>query len=104
MKKLNELKVGDKYHVLRSDGTYTTHEIVKIEKVPETDTLIFHYGECNYRSTRVYFTYLEYSSDEYNHIIIPEANSGLLNLYLRGFNNGREDLQFKLQSLLGIEN
>ena len=104
MKKLNELQVGDKYHVIRNDGTYTTYEIVKIEKVPKTDTLIFHYGECNYQSTRVYFTYMEHSSDELGHLIIPEANSGLLQLYLRGFRNGHDDLQYRLQSLLGIEN
>lgn len=105
MKKLNELRVGDKYHVIRNDGTYTTYEIVKIEKVPNTDsTLIFYYGEHSYQSTRVYFTYMEHSSDELGHLIIPEANSGLLQLYLRGFRNGHDDLQYRLQSLLGIEN
>lgn len=103
MKKLNELQVGDKYHVVRNDGTYTTHEIVKIEKVPN-NTLIFYYGEHSYQSTRVYFTYMEHSSDELGHLIIPEANSGLLQLYLRGFRNGHDDLQYRLQGLLGIEN
>lgn len=104
MKKLNELQVGDKYHVISNNGTYTTHEIVKIEKVPNADsTLIFYYGEHSYQSTIVYFTYMEYC-DELDHLIIPADNSGLLQLYLRGFRNGHDNLQYRLQGLLGIEN